>query len=68
MAAVAEHLDEGMGDEARAVYQRRYKEARKAGLTIVESQMFADSGRDVGELRSLVERRCPPQTIARILL
>ncbi len=55
-------------DEARRVVMRRYQEARDAGLTLVESRLFAESGVDVGLLRSLVRHHCRPQLIARILV
>ena len=55
-------------EEQTAVYLRRYKEAREAGLSIVEARMFAESGADIGELRRLVESGCPPALIAQIAL
>lgn len=61
-------MDEGRGDEAREVYRRRFREAREAGLSIVEAQLFADSDRDVGELRKLVAKGCPPEVLARIVV
>jgi hypothetical protein len=48
--------------------QRRRKEALAAGLTLVEARLFAESDRDVGQLRMLVRDGCPAATIARILL
>lgn len=55
-------------EEQREVVRRRYKEARRAGLSIAEAQLFADSAADVGELRHLVAAGCPPPLIARIVL
>ena len=55
-------------DEARRVALRRFREARDAGLTLVESKLFADSGVDVGLLRACVKGDCKPQLIARILV
>ena len=46
----------------------RYDEARKAGLTPVEALMFAQSDRDLAELRRLVEKGCPPERIREIVL
>lgn len=42
-----------LSDERLAVRRWRYRAARRAGLTIAESQMFADSRADIGHLRSL---------------
>jgi hypothetical protein len=54
--------------EARAVFFKRYKEAREAGLTIVEARLWADSDRDVGELRKLVRTQCPAELLVRIVI
>lgn len=62
----AEDLDRS--DELLEVLRRRYTEARRAGLTIVEARLFSESDRDVGELRRLVDARCPVETIRRIVL
>ena len=50
------------------VRRRRYREARRAGLTIAESELFAGSEIDVGELRQLVASGCPAGLIASVLL
>ena len=55
-------------EEAALVIYRRYKEAREYGLTKLEARLFADSERDVGELRRLREMGCPPDIAARILI
>lgn len=55
-------------DEQREALYRRYQEARRAGLSIVEANLFADSGTDVGLLRRLVAKGCPPELIREILL
>lgn len=55
-------------DERLEVTRRRYKEARRAGLTLVEAQLFADSDADVGWLRWLVEHQCAVELIRRIVL
>ena len=55
-------------DEMLEVRRRRYKDARRAGLTIPESHLFADSEVDVGQLRSLAKAGCPPRLIAQIVL
>lgn len=50
------------------MWLRRYKEARDAGLSIIEAKLFAESDTDVGELRRLVAKRCPPELLARVIL
>lgn len=55
-------------DEQREVYRRRFREARQAGMSIVESQLFADSDQDIGTLRKLVKGGCPPDVMARIVV
>lgn len=63
----AEASDE-LSDEQLEVLRRRYVEAREAGLTIVEARLFAESDRDVGELRRLVKKGCPVEQLRRIIL
>lgn len=55
-------------DEAGRVVRNRFNEAREAGLTLVESRLFAESDCDVGLLRACVRGECPPLLIARVLL
>jgi len=55
-------------DEQLEVVRRRYTEARKAGLTIIEAKLFAESDADVGELRRLVRAGCPVETLRAIVL
>lgn len=55
-------------DETEAVYRHRYREARDAGMSIVEAQLFADSDGDLAVLRKLLAAGCTPQMILRILL
>lgn len=59
--------DPDLSEAQEAVY-RRYKEAREYGLTRVEARLFADSDIDVGELRRLKKKGCPPKLAADILL
>lgn len=54
--------------EQLAVRNWRYDEARKAGLTPVEAAMFAESDADLGQLRTLVKKGCPVETIRAIVL
>lgn len=55
-------------DETLEVLRRRYTEARRAGLTIIEARLFADSDGDVGELRKLVAKGATPAQIRAIVL
>lgn len=57
-----------LADEQRTVTRNRYREARQAGLTIVEAQLFADSDRDIGELRLLVAKGATVEQIRAIIL
>ena len=59
--------DTALCDEAQAVYDHRFFEARDAGLTRLEARKFAESTTDVGLLRQLVRDGCPAITIARIV-
>lgn len=54
--------------EQFAVRNWRYDEARKAGLSGVESMMFAESDRELTELRKLVKAGCPVEQLRAIVL
>jgi hypothetical protein len=54
--------------EQLAVRNWRYDEARKAGLTPVEAALFAESDRDLAELRKLISVGCPVDQIRAIVL
>jgi hypothetical protein len=58
----------GRSHELLAVWVKRYDEAIAAGLDQHQAREFADSDTDVGELRELVRRGCPPELIARLVL
>ena len=60
--------EEQESDEARLLRRARYKAARRAGLSIVEAQLFADAGPSMAELRHLCDLGCEPTLIARIVL
>ena len=60
--------DELETDEMAEVLRRRRREALEAGLSQVEARLWAESDRDIGELRRLVEAGCPPELLARVLL
>jgi hypothetical protein len=55
-------------DERLTIWINRYDEAREAGMDEGEAREFAYSDRDIGELRDLVRRGCPPKLIARLVL
>lgn len=63
-----ETAESELSTEAQVVVFRRFREARDAGLTLVEARLFAESDADVGVLRKLVAGGCKPATAARILL
>jgi len=65
---MAEPAVSAPASEAEVCRRRRFLEARKAGLTLVEARLFAESDRDVGQLRTLVKGGCPPAVIAAILI
>lgn len=65
---VARHPSEAATDEEATVYLRRFKEARRAGMSRLEAQLFAESEIDVGELRRLVRLGCPAGMVAALLL
>lgn len=67
MSDEPEPLD-GLTDEARIVLRNRYTEARRAGLSIVEAQLFRDSSTDVGLLRRCVRNRWSAEQIAAVVL
>ena len=54
--------------EQLAVRNWRFDEARKAGLSGVEAALFAESDRDLAELRKLVKAGCTPEQIRAIVL
>lgn len=54
--------------ESDEVLRRRYLEALEAGLKDLDAQRFAESDRDIGELRRAVKKGCPPRLLARIVL
>lgn len=60
--------DDDPDPELVEVYRRRHKEARAAGLSIVEAKLFADGDQDVGWLRLLVGGGCDADLIARIII
>ena len=65
--SVSEETAPVAGDK-HDLYRHRYATARRAGLTMVEAQLFADSKSDIGVLRQLAEADCDPKLIAEIVL
>lgn len=57
-----------VSDELLEVRRRRFQEARRAGLTFAEAELFASGHCDVGELRRLRAKGCPAPLIARIVI
>ena len=57
-----------MSDEALERHRHRYREARRAGLTMRDSKLFASSQIDIEDMRALARRGCDPDLILRILL
>lgn len=55
-------------EEADEFQLYRYQAARKAGMTIVEAQLFRDSDVTLSQLRRLVELGCSGDMLAAILL
>jgi hypothetical protein len=54
--------------EETVVRWNRYKEARRSGLSIIESQLWADTGGDVGLLRRCVKNGWDADQIRQLLL
>lgn len=54
--------------ESEKIRRNRRLEARRAGMTRAEAEVFADCDMDVGMLRKLVRGGCPPELLAWILL
>jgi len=54
--------------EADEVHRRRNQEARDAGLSELEANVFAINDTDIGQLRKLVADGCPPDLIALIVV
>lgn len=54
--------------EQLAVRQWRYDEALRAGLTEIEAKLFAESDRELEQLRKLVRKGCPAELLREIVL
>jgi hypothetical protein len=53
--------------EQALVFYKRFEEARLYGFTNAQARRFADSTRDIGELRKLRDAGCPVELATRIL-
>ena len=54
--------------EAVRVKHRRLREAQRAGMSLCEARLFAESDIDIGELRRRLEQGVPPEWLAKIVL
>ena len=61
-------VEETLSPEERAVQVWRYRQVRELGLDWLEARLVAESDVDLGLLRRLVARGCPPQLAVRIAL
>lgn len=59
---------ENLWNEQDEVLRRRFEEALEAGFTQHEAYRFAISDLDIGVLRWVVKKGCPPTLVARIVL
>lgn len=60
--------DRLLSDDALALHRHRYRAARAVGLGPRDAKLFAYSlEMDIGQLRALARRGCPPHLLLRIL-
>lgn len=57
-----------LSDEQLGLQRHRYREARRAGMTMRDAKLFASSKIDLEEMRALRRRGCNPDLLLRILL
>ena len=58
----------GLSDEQLALHRYRYRQARRVGMCPRDSKLFAlEHSMDVGEMRDLARRGCPPDLMLLIL-
>jgi hypothetical protein len=65
---MADQDGEWLSLEQLAVRNWRFDHAVAAGLTDLEAKLFAESDRELAELRKFVEKGCDARLIARIVL
>ena len=56
-----------LSDEQLALHRHRYREARRAGMTMRDAKLFASSSLDIQKMRDLAAHGCPPHLILLIL-
>ena len=54
--------------EQEDVFVWRFTQIRKLGIDLLDAQLLAETGADLGLLRRLVGQGCPPALAARIAL
>jgi hypothetical protein len=58
----------GLSDEEKRVLRWRFQQTRRLGLSHIEARLAAETGVDLGLLRSLVAQGCPPTLALKIAL
>lgn len=57
-----------LSDEQLALHRHRYRAARQVGLSMRDAKLFAlEPSMDIGEMRDLARRGCPPELMLLIL-
>lgn len=57
-----------LSDDQLALHRHRYREARRAGMTMRDAKLFAvEASMDIGQMRDLAARGCPPDLLLLIL-
>ena len=57
-----------LSDEQLALHRYRYRQARRAGMSMRDAKLFAlEHSMDVEEMRALARRGCPPELMLMIL-
>lgn len=54
-------------DEARSVFEWRFDQARRCGLTKIEARLFAINGQDIEQMRKIASTPCPRRILADIV-
>lgn len=57
-----------LSDEQLALHRHRYRAARRAGMSMRDSKLFASSKIDIEEMRRLAREGCPADLMLLILL
>ena len=57
-----------MSDEELALHRHRYREARRAGMSMRDAKLFAlELQLDIGAMRALAAQGCPSHLLLRVL-